>query len=65
MGKLFNNKKTKHIDTIIVKENIVLFIQDDTLFPSKITSIDMNEVETKKLIRKLQYNLKALKSSKK
>jgi hypothetical protein len=60
MGKIFAQEKGKHIDITSIDDLIVLFIQDDNGYPSKITSIKLNAVQTKNLITKLKYRLKKM-----
>ena len=60
MSKLLAKEKIKNIDIVNIDDFVVLFIEDDTNFPSKIISIKLSESETKKLIAKLKYRLKKL-----
>jgi flagellar motor protein MotB len=64
MAKLFTQEKGKHIDVIDIDDLIVLFIQDDSCFPSKTSSIKLNERQTKSLFTKLKYRLKKLEGKK-
>lgn len=60
MAKLFAQEKGKHIDLTNIDDLVVLFIQDDSVYPSKMSSIKLNERQTKSLITKLKYRLKKL-----
>lgn len=60
MAKLFAQEKGKHIDVIDIDDLIMLFIQDDSCFPAKMSSIKLNERQAKSLITKLKYRLKKL-----
>jgi hypothetical protein len=57
MSKIFSTDKKKHIDIINIDDNVVLFIQDDNSYPSKINSIQLKPHQVKNLIKKLQEKI--------
>ncbi len=53
MTKLFQKEKDKHIDVMQSEDRVLIFIQDDTSFPSKIVSIKLTEVGANILIKSI------------
>jgi flagellar motor protein MotB len=53
MAKLFQKEKDKHIDVMQSEDRVLIFIQDDTSFPSKIVSIKLTEVGANILIKSI------------
>lgn len=60
MSKLFTKEKDRHIDVLESNNKTLIFIQDDTSYPSKIVSVKLSANDTEKLINNLQKILNKL-----